>query len=462
MLTEIIPKSQTLPLSPAVISLPGYSMYTNFNAALSNLGASGTRGVGIYIRDSLKAVEISFPNCPFHEQLWVKVQLAGTDQLLIGCVYRSPSVNEDSITKLGDLLKHVADTSPSHLLVAGDFNVPGIDWENYYSPAPAGHGSHVLLEAIQDALLFQHVRQPTRYRQGNTPHILDLVLSIEEHMVRPLQYLPGIGHSDHIVLKFELECYSRQAARSRPRLDYNRGNYDELAESLGEVDWSVTNVMDTQGCHDYLKENMSQLVSRFVPLSRARLKKRNIYMDRNAMNLRKKKIRLWRTFVRTRCPLDYARFAVCKNELRALTRRLRREFEEDVAANIKGNPKRFWNYANSRLKTKPKIEDLRDDDGLLKSGDQDKANILNKFFRSVFTMEDTNDIPRLSFRHDGASLDDIDITSAAIEAKLSNLKAHSSPGPDGVHPRLLQELARPLSVPLSMLFRSSLDTGSLP
>ena len=34
MLTEIIPKAQTLPLSPAVISLPGYSMYINFNAAL--------------------------------------------------------------------------------------------------------------------------------------------------------------------------------------------------------------------------------------------------------------------------------------------------------------------------------------------------------------------------------------------------------------------------------------------
>ena len=38
----------------------------------------------------------------------------------------------------------------------------------------------------------------------------------------------------------------------------------------------------------------------------------------------------------------------------------------------------------------------------------------------------------------------------------------SAPGPDDIHPRVLQEVQRALSVPLSILLRRSLDTGKVP
>ena len=37
-----------------------------------------------------------------------------------------------------------------------------------------------------------------------------------------------------------------------------------------------------------------------------------------------------------------------------------------------------------------------------------------------------------------------------------------SPGPDGIHPRVLNELADCISIPLSIIFNTSLTTGKLP
>ena len=64
-----------------------------------------------------------------------------------------------------------------------DFNVPEIDWDNTYSSEPEWHHSHMLLSCIQDCFLTQHVCNPTRFRPGQVPSILNLLLTNEEDMI---------------------------------------------------------------------------------------------------------------------------------------------------------------------------------------------------------------------------------------------------------------------------------------
>jgi len=45
---------------------------------------------------------------------------------------------------------------------------------------------------------------------------------------------------------------------------------------------------------------------------------------------------------------------------------------------------------------------------------------------------------------------------------LSNLDAHKSMGPDGVHPRVLREMANVVAEPLSIIFERSWRTGEVP
>ena len=54
------------------------------------------------------------------------------------------------------------------------------------------------------------------------------------------------------------------------------------------------------------------------------------------------------------------------------------------------------------------------------------------------------------------------MTCAEVEARLDNLKATSSPGPDSFHPKLFRDLASSLGRPLGMLIQKSLSEACVP
>ena len=45
---------------------------------------------------------------------------------------------------------------------------------------------------------------------------------------------------------------------------------------------------------------------------------------------------------------------------------------------------------------------------------------------------------------------------------LKSLKPNKSPGPDGIHPRILKELSDELAYPLRLLFEKTISCGKLP
>ena len=64
-----------------------------------------------------------------------------------------------------------------------------------------------------------------------------------------------------------------------------------------------------------------------------------------------------------------------------------------LAMDVKKNPKTFSGYANSKLKTKTWISNLEKEDGHNTSLDKEKTEVLNNFFTSSFTKEDSTSIP---------------------------------------------------------------------
>ena len=65
------------------------------------------------------------------------------------------------------------------------------------------------IETLQNYFLHQHVTEPTRYRQNESPSLLDLIISSEEGMVYDLNYDPPLGESDHLCLTFKLHHYHK-------------------------------------------------------------------------------------------------------------------------------------------------------------------------------------------------------------------------------------------------------------
>ena len=102
---------------------------------------------------------------------------------------------------------------------------------------------------------------------------------------------------------------------------------------------------------------------------------------------------------------DYTAFKDTSNKLRSLTRNLRRKHKANLVSNIAKNPKSFWRYVNTSLKTRLDIDAIKRIDGSLASSDQEKADLLNSYFSSVFTSEDLSNIPNFEVNEDIPLLD---------------------------------------------------------
>ena len=104
-----------------------------FELSKRNLGASGIRGVAIYVKDHVNAREVSFTS-DFKDHVWVEIDLTEQESLLCGCIYRSPNKDKtatlESTRYVCDIISKAVERNNTHLLITGNFNYRGIDCDN--------------------------------------------------------------------------------------------------------------------------------------------------------------------------------------------------------------------------------------------------------------------------------------------------------------------------------------------
>ena len=178
--------------------------------------SSSGGGVSLAIRNNLFVTE----EPSFHgdtEMVWVKLCLDKLKPIYMHSFYRPPNTSMDPIIKLkhllliSDIFTHNSE-SP-RIILAGDFNLPGIHWEEglgHINPSPVyGHELNLLLvETMNDYGFEQLVNVVTR---GN--HILDLVLPTHPDMISQVEVVPGI--SDHEAITFQLDQLSNRSPTQR-------------------------------------------------------------------------------------------------------------------------------------------------------------------------------------------------------------------------------------------------------
>ena len=118
-ITVVNPKNTRLPVQESELCMQDYECYPSL---------VGGRGACLYIHNSLTASEVKLSNTTVCDSVWCTVRLSGTDQLLVGCVYRSPNISTDDDVQLNNMLLEASNYKTSHVVVMGDFNHPEIDW----------------------------------------------------------------------------------------------------------------------------------------------------------------------------------------------------------------------------------------------------------------------------------------------------------------------------------------------
>ena len=418
-------------------AIPGYNCFHR-----DREGREGG-GVMLYVCDSIRTTDCNITTD--HELLAVNLAIGSISYRLV-VVYRPPGQLVEKDRELYTLLSTLVDNRVS--LVVGDFNCH-IDWEER---DPTAEGTP-LLEFVDDNYLTQWVKEPTR---GD--NILDLVLTSEDDIVKSLVVREEVGSSDHRLITFDLMVPRLEDRPEKSRkLDFRRANFDALR--TGVSDLTLENVEDAGLMWTSFKEKFMDVQRRCIPTKRpGSASARPKWYNREIGNQIGEKRRAYRV---AKTSGNYEEYNRVRRRVKSSIKAAKRAEEVRVAHLCKENPKEFFSYVNSRKPILQRIGPLVNGDGTTTHSDAEVATLLNGYFSSVFTVENSL-TPEPTEVYLGSKLESIVVTPEEVQSKIGKLNQYKSPGPDGFLPRVLREVRGESAAQFATIFNKSLRTGVVP
>jgi len=429
-------------------NIPGFSMFRS-----DRVNGHHGGGVLLFVKTEYQAVETSMSS-QFADQVWCKIKIKNGDELLIGVCYRSP--NTTLFGKDNDLLllNLINEIRGKPVLLMGDFNFPDIDWEAHHGNTSMSSG---FIDAVDEAFLTQHVNLNTRKNS-----VLDLVFTSEPDMIDSVSVLGYLADSDHNILQWTVSLSPTTALFNRPSLDYSKADFPAIRRALEAIDWAATLHGDANEQWNTFSSIIKTLESQFIPLKKAsQCRKKAPWMTYRAAKLVDRKHKIYKKYKSTSHPAYVKASRAAQTEMR----RAKRSFEKKLAKNIDSDRKSFYAYVRNRSRSKPQVGPLVNECSEVTSQPPDMAEMFNQFFASVFTHEDTDNIPTAEplFRAgDDQKLLDIHIDEELVRRKLDRLRSDKAPGADNISPRVLVELKDEITVPVTLIMKCSLDSGLVP
>ena len=445
------------------VAIEGYSMFRLDKDTVTGKGG----GVILYVDNSMSAVTChEIQNHNFESSVWCVIKLERNENLLVGLCYRSPNDStEENNNKLLDQMKHTAKVhNVTHLLVIGDFNFSEINWKDGSIKGGAESPPQKFYDVVQDLFLVQHVVKPTRRRGDQKPSLLDLVISRDEQMVNEIIHLASLGNSDHDGLFWEYETRSKIQEIDNDTMSFNypKGDYEKVKAAFKKVNYKEFEKKNVEEAWNQFKDEFNKAVENHVPLRKKKAKKPP-WLKAGVKKSIKKKHHLFQRYRRTQQYTDYAEYRKQSNLTKKKVRKAQAEHERRIMKAFKNKPKAFYGYVRAKQKVKTGVSQLETEEGELTNTDKETANILNNFFKSVFTKEPEGETPTLPRRKpDVEEIQTADFTLEDVVKKLHQLKPDKSPGIDQVHPYVLKECSEEMAVPLHKIFKKSLEEDRIP
>ena len=196
----------------------------------------------------------------------------------------------------------------------------------------------------------------------------------------------------------------------------------------------------------------------------------------------RKRDRQKRKFNKLGNPNTLARYKIFRNKVNNLKRHAKEQFYNilelsisDFYSNDKKNKKKKKKIIIIIIKKKMVIATFLKADVLLQFhslnsfpvtgqnefcfSSEDKAELLNKHFTSISTVNDENvALPAFEYKYQNR-LSSITCTAHEVASFIELLNPNKATGPDGISNKMLKAVAKEVAVPLSILFNRSFREG---
>ena len=387
----------------------------------------------------------------------------GKHTLIIGALYRPPNgeAQQEYAEEICSNIRSLYQSHPrSTIWIAGDANLPDIDWEKNTVNGHSNPSSlnQLFLDTVYDNGSEQMVKFPTRER--NT---LDVFITNRPSLIQKCKPVPGVSDHDIVFVESNISA-TRSKPPQRKIFLWKGAYYVGMKESvnLASASFVAKNKTSTdinQLWGDF-KDMCHQAITDNVPTKMTSTRFSQPWINRNAKRLSRRKKKAYPRAQQTNSHEDIEKYKNLQKETQFYCRKAYNNYVEDLVSGDDSNPKKLWSFIKAKKCDSSGISPLRRD-GVAHSDPQVKANILNDQFAGAFTEEDTSSLPSLG----PSPFPDVPafkIGTAGVKKLLRGLKPHKASGPDNIPTRFLKEAANELAPALCLILTASLNQGYVP
>ncbi|CAG2220894.1 unnamed protein product [Mytilus edulis] len=180
----------------------------NFKITRNDTGTLGG-GIVLGIHEDLISTEFIKPvtDCEIE---WAKIKLKSSKDRFTASYYM-PHRNMKDITKLS--LEKITIGKPKHIIIAGDFNCPDVDWITM--EIKTGASDKEVQQALMD-LSFEHGLVQIHDKPTREGNLLDLVFTNNPSLIKSTGNAPGISDNDIVITDLLIKpCFGKQTSSIR-------------------------------------------------------------------------------------------------------------------------------------------------------------------------------------------------------------------------------------------------------
>jgi len=336
-------------------------------------------------------------------------------------------------------------TNCGGIIIGGDFN----------ETDAKGSDFHPDIQRVLDRFgLYQIITAPTR---GGS--FLDLLFTSVPDGFGPIIVTPGLSDHDIVHAHLNLPALSPRTS-VHEFFCWNRADLDAAGDFLGgklrefEIIEGSVNVKWL-----LFKHYLFEMRDKFVPRITKKTFESKPWLDWNIDKQKHKVKRLYNLAVKWNMSSSWNRYEKARSDLSAIIDNRRSKYYADFDNLLSANPKSFWKRVRAE-KPKESIPPINHD-GINYSDPVDKANVLNNFFGSIYSIDTGSDFPDFPPQTDNV-MPDIFINRDGIIKQINDLQNCTSPGPDGIDARLLKSCPNIIAAFLLLIFVQSLQGGVVP